>query len=768
MWGDRPDGRSKRPPKGGVQTAAGPVGPTLKDMDRRQFIKISGLTGSSATLASCGNPEYHLIRFIPEDRIVPGTAVWRPSICPLCPAGCGLIARVMDSEVEVLRNGQLGLTRMGLAKKLEGNPDHPINRGKLCTRGQAAAEITYHPDRVGHPLKRAGARGEGKFEEIPWDQALGELVSKLDALEAANDQKKLAILLRPQRGARTELIKQFAARFGAPAPVTFEFFNDDVLRRANALSFGIHQLPTFDLAESRYVLSFGADFLGTWNSPVAQNVGYGQMRQGKPGSRGKFVQVEYRMSQTGANADEWVAVRPGMEGVLALGIAQVIIKSGARRAADAGPPGMLIDGWSAGLTEYTPPDVSKRTGISTARIERLAKEFAEQKPAAVAIIAGAALAQTNGLFNALAVNALNALVGSVGTPGGVFFMPQAGAQEDIAGGPRSASATAPSLNSRPPLQDELRDAQVLMIDGSNPVYAAPPAWKVRETLMQVPYIVSFGNFIDETSVLADVILPDHSFLESWVQSMPESGAKTAVVSMAGPVMQPLHETRATPDVLLDVGRRLKKPLELPWKTFEEMVKAGPSPAAASASLEASPYRARASRGEAARKFVEPQFDGDANEYAFHFLPYPSQALLDGSLAHLPLLQELPDPMSSAVWSSWVEINTQTADRLGVRQGDWVEITSRQGTIRVPAFPSPGIAPDVVAMPAGQGHENFTRYATGRGANPISILAPIVESETGALAWAATRVKITRAADADGSLVLFAGSLREYPPEKPHR
>src|SRR5207247_9906226 len=126
-----------------------------------------------------------------------------------------------------------------------------------------------------------------------------------------------------------------------------------------------------------------------------------------------------------------------------------------------------------------------------------------------------------------------AVVGSVGRPGVGVVMPQAGRQEDRAGGPRSASATAPSLNSRPPLQDELRDAQVLMIDGSNPVYAAPPAWKVRETLMQVPYIVSFGNFIDETSVLADVILPDHSFLESWVQSMPESGATTAVVSMAG-------------------------------------------------------------------------------------------------------------------------------------------------------------------------------------------------------------------------------------------
>jgi menaquinone reductase, molybdopterin-binding-like subunit len=335
-----------------------------------------------------------------------------------------------------------------------------------------------------------------------------------------------------------------------------------------------------------------------------------------------------------------------------------------------------------------------------------------------------------------------------------------GAVEDIAGGNRSA------------LRDAVQGSGVLFVDGANPVHGTPVAWKVKDALMQVPYIVSFGNFIDETSVLADLILPDHSFLESWVQSMPESGAKVAVTSVAGPVMQPLHDTRSTPDVLLDVGKRLKKPLDLPWKNFEEMAKAGPSPAAAS--LEASPYRARASQarrplpeGEA-RKFTEPQFDGDANQYAFHFLPYPSQAFLDGSLAHLPLLQELPDPLSSAVWSSWAEINMQTAERLGIRQGDWVEITSRQGTIRVPAFPSPGIAPDVIAMPTGQGHENFTRYATGRGANPISILAPVMESETGALAWAATRVRITRVADADGSLVLFAGSLRDYPPEKPHR
>ena len=147
-------------------------------MNRRHFIKLSALTGTSATLASCGNPEYHLIRFVPEDRLVPGIAVWKPSICPLCPAGCGLTVRVMDGDAEVVRNGQLGVTKMGLAKKLEGDPQHPINQGKLCTRGQAAIEVTYHPDRVGHPLKRAGARGDGKFEEISWDQALTELDRK--------------------------------------------------------------------------------------------------------------------------------------------------------------------------------------------------------------------------------------------------------------------------------------------------------------------------------------------------------------------------------------------------------------------------------------------------------------------------------------------------------------------------------------------------------------------------------------------------------------
>src|SRR5215470_3276581 len=197
-------------------------------MDRRRFIKISALTGTSATLASCGNPEYHLIRFAPEDRLVPGIEVWKPSICPLCPAGCGLTVRVMEGDAEVMRDGKRGVTKMGLAKKLEGDPKHPVSQGKLCTRGQAAIEITYHPDRVGHPLKRAGARGEGKFEEISWEQALNEVTAKLDALVASKHQTSLTVWTSQRHGRRSDLIATVTNKFGAPAPFVFEFFNDDV------------------------------------------------------------------------------------------------------------------------------------------------------------------------------------------------------------------------------------------------------------------------------------------------------------------------------------------------------------------------------------------------------------------------------------------------------------------------------------------------------------------------------------------------------------
>jgi len=166
------------------------------------------------------------------------------------------------------------------------------------------------------------------------------------------------------------------------------------------------------------------------------------------------------------------------------------------------------------------------------------------------------------------------------------------------------------------------------------------------------------------------------------------------------------------------------------------------------------------------EFHASEFDGAEKDFPFHFLPFASQMMYDGSLAHLPWMQEAPDPISTAMWGTWVEINPKTAERLAIAQGDVVEVASQHGKIQAPALISPGIAPDVIAMPVGQGHEHFTRYASGRGANPIAILAPVTVPETGSLAWAATRVKISKLGL--GKLVLFAGGLREHPPEEGQR
>src|SRR5215470_14971944 len=301
-------------------------------MNRRDVLKLGVLTGATATLASCEKPAQQLIRFVPEEDFLPGIATWKPSLCTVCPAGCGMMVRIVDGEAEVVRNGQLGIIKMGLAKKLEGNPKHPVNWGKLCARGQAGLQITYHPDRVRSPLKRSGPRGSGSFHPVTWEESIREVVSKLQELQSQNQSESLRFVSACLRGQRHELVRKFLSAFGAPAAMVFDPLDEPVLRQANLLSFGQADMPSFDLAHTGYVISFGADFLGTWNSPVAQSIAYGEMRQGRPGNRAKFVQVEPRMSQTGANADEWIPARLGTEGALALGFAHVIMSENLRPA----------------------------------------------------------------------------------------------------------------------------------------------------------------------------------------------------------------------------------------------------------------------------------------------------------------------------------------------------------------------------------------------------------------------------------------------------
>ena len=773
-------------------------------MQRRDFLKISAAGGAAAALEGCGNPDHQLIRFIPEEDMLPGIATWKPSICTLCPAGCGTLVRVMQGEAEVVRNGQLGILKMGLAKKIEGNPAHPINQGKLCPRGHAALQVTYHPDRIKTPLQRTGERGSGQFKEITWDDAIKQLVAQLAPLLARTQPSKLALLTSPLRGQRKNIVESFATAFRNSHVREFAFFDETAGRAANATIFNQPALPSVDLSHANYAISFGADFLGTWNSPVAQSIGYGHMRKGRSGQRGKFVHVEPRLSQTAASADEWIPCKPGTEGAFALSLAHVILRDNLRPA--IGGMDVLIESWSQGLPDYAPEKVSEQTGVSADKITRIAREAAANSPAVV-LVGGAAGAHTNGVFNCLAANALNTLLGLVNRPGALQFgqswqIPQAvmrpalrippGVEVKLASAAESTPCSSIAIQSF--VNAVLLDpgsTTALLLYGANPVFASLPDSRMSEALAKIPFIASFDCFLDETTVYADLILPDHSPLESWLDDAPPSGTTKTIASLAPPAMAPLHDTRSMPDVLLDVAHQLGGDIAkaLPWKTYDEALKAAFTDIyktqAPKEAKDADDFWAKAKdhggwwSAEAkllptsiakipgkARKNTPPEFDGDASQFPFHFLPFASQMFYDGSLAHLPWMQEAPDPLSSVMWGTWAEINTRTAEKLGVKMGDTIEVASQHGTLRAPALVTPAIAPDVIAVPIGQGHTNFTRYATNRGANPISILAPMYESETGALAWAATRVKISRVGE--GKLVMFGASMEETPSSTKHR
>jgi anaerobic selenocysteine-containing dehydrogenase len=281
--------------------------------------------------------------------------------------------------------------------------------------------------------------------------------------------------------------------------------------------------------------------------------------------------------------------------------------------------------------------------------------------------------------------------------------------------------------------------------------------------------VSFGGFIDDSVAYADLILPDHHALESEVAVEPAVAIQPLDITVSKPFVRPLYNTRQLEETLSDIAKKLNvtfetvsaksvvEPLLPPGEIWEDVTRRGglwqDEPSAASV---AEPVGKKL-------EWSSPVFDGAAEQFPLQFQPYPSLQYHDGGGANLPWMQELPDPVSSAMWDLPVEVDPQTAARLKLTTGDGVRVESNHGSLEALVYVHPAAIPGVVSMAVGEGHTHYGRYASGRGVNPLSILAPVYENSTKALAFGATRVRLIALKQRRAELIQFAPNDREQGP-----
>jgi molybdopterin-containing oxidoreductase family iron-sulfur binding subunit len=656
--------------------------PTL---DRRRFLTVLGASGAGAVaLSGCSTDKVE--RLIPylvqsEDQ-VPGVATWYASSCTECSTGCGLHVR----------------TREGRAVKLEGNPEHPINQGRLCSRGQAALQGLYNPGRLKGPMARGP---DGKLQAITWDDAIARLAAKLSAAGP-----RVAAISGAAQGTFSDLLADWVGALGGRV-VRYQPFDAEPLRAANRQVFGIDQLASYDFARARYILSFGADFLESWPGSIEHQRGFARSHGFVQGQVAKFVYLAPRRDLTGLNADEWHPVRPGSEAALALTMANVLLGE------QGGNPGIR-----ATLASFTPDLAARETGLPAATIERLAREFGAAQPS-LAVAGGIGSQHSGAAELCAAVNLLNYAAGNVGDT--VRF----GANPDTGDGYTALDGLLTAIDAG--------QVAVLLLHDSNLAYTLPKTSRFATRLQKVGFKVSTSMYLDETAALCDLLLPQHHALERWDDLRPRAG----VYNLMQPVMEPVFNTLPAGEVLLRTAQKVggalarfnaptyQAHLQSRWQSLAAQRREGDFNAFWHAAVQrgglfgdAPAATASPGAGAAQVKYTRPTFEGNGSHV---FVPYPHGMLHDGRGANKPWLLENPDPVTKITWHSWVEVHPDTARKLDVRNGEVLRITSPHGSIEAPVYVYPGVHPDVVAMPLGFGHTEYGQFARGRGVNALDLL-----------------------------------------------
>ncbi len=538
------------------------------EISRRDFLRLLGVTATGATVGALGAgtvfsiPE-HLFQRISDG---PKIESWKTSVCSLCPGGCGIRVRLID----------------GIPVRITGNPLHPINRGAICPLAEAGIEMLYHPKRLKNPLKRSGARGENKWQEISWEEALQTVSERLNNLFRNNRNNAFHVFSQNYNNYQNYFLEEFMFSFGSE--------NHHVENRIAQwalpvlASQGWNRVPAYDLLNSDCILNFGADVLDTEPSPVRYNQIYGALRNPGNNRRTDIIHFGAQLSRTAAMSSQWIPTRPGTMACLALSIAYIMIRD---RSYDKGfvrnstfgfkdwtdSEGITHKGFESLVTgNYYPERVSKICGVPAEKIVKTARRFAAAEKA-LAFGGEQAVNSPNGFYTSWAIYCLNALKGNLDKPGGVLF------PSPVFEPPVSEKSPAYDFLKRNNFEEIIGNvlakkpevADTILFNRFNPVFNMPARKNWHQVLQNIPFIISYTSFIDDTSRFADLVLPAPFFLEDLDLYKTVPSIEFNHLTVQQPVVDPLYNTRGLGDILILLAKQTDLN-DFKWKSYEQFVK----------------------------------------------------------------------------------------------------------------------------------------------------------------------------------------------------
>jgi molybdopterin-containing oxidoreductase family iron-sulfur binding subunit len=645
-----------------------PAGQEPPSQGRRDFLTVMGFSLAAATLACSRAPVQTALPLVSQpEELTPGLANWYATTCGGCSAGCSLLVK----------------TRDGRPIKVEGNPDSALFGGGTCAVGQATVLSLYDEERLRGPSWRG--------RPVSWQELDTEVQSRLHAIVARGE--RVVLLSGPILGPTTrDLVARWAASYSGFRHVVYEPRSLAALRRASQRCFGQPVVPHFRLDSAALVLSLEADFLGTWLSPVEFTRQYARRRSPEEGMV-RHVQVESGLSLTGANADRRHVVLPSEAGLVALALLRRL-QQAAGHATPAAP---------------SPP-----LPLPEAEVDALAADLWRSRGQSLVVCGVPDTAAQ------VVTAAINHVLGNYGTTLdlGRPSLQQQADDEDMAR-----------------LVEDMRrgDVQALIVYGVNPAYDFPDGPRFLAALERVALSVSLADRLDETAERTHALAPDHHFLEAWGDAEPAAGH----YSLAQPTIAPLFDTRAAQETLLRWSGRapdFHAALRAYWRR-----EIHPRAKGAGFELDFDRFWDRALQAgvldlPAAGTASLPAFVGDVEEAAaavlaahrsaaaargpdgYELLLYETVGLRDGRHANNPWLQELPDPVTKVTWGNHASLAPATAARLGLRDGDVVELSDGATRLELPVCVQPGQSAQTVAVAVGYGRRRAGKVGNGVGAS----------------------------------------------------